>query len=279
MVTRLPESTMAHAMIATSYLRVYQPLAAFSADERAHWQQQEDGRASEASASRRWLIGSNLPAGSVLGTTEGAFTRRVDGELLVCPWRTSLRMLAGLLAFRTSVPEEVADAFVPETHARRAAQALAALGEDHPEVRSHILHANWHVPLRWFAAFDDSERILTEDKEGLRIRYETPLSNACARLVKATEVLETSWVDDGVVEALKELSAWMSGFSEEGLVELDYGSVARIFSDEDLLEDRSAAEVWSCLDALTQGDVLRAGQTFASLTDRWTEVRAREVVN
>lgn len=267
-------------MIATSYLRVYQPLSVFSEDERAHWSGERkavDG--TEHSAARRWLISSSLPSDPVLAPGEGAFIRTFESTLLVCPWRTRLRMLAGLIAFRGSVPEEVAEAFVPEEEARRAAHTLARLDEDHPEVRSHILHANWHVPLRWFSAFDDSERILTEDKEGLRIRYEAPLSVAAARLERALEVLEGSLIDTGVTEAVRELLEWLAGFPEEGLVELDYASVARIFTDDELLEDHSAAEVWVCLDSLAAGDVVRAGTIFGTLTDRWTEARAHEVVN
>lgn len=267
-------------MIATSYLRVYQPLSVFSDDERAHWtKERKTTDKGEHAAARRWLISASMPSEPVLAPGEGAFLRTYDSTMLVCPWRTRLRMLAGLLAFRGSVPEEVAEAFVPEEQARRAAHALARLDEDHPEVRSHILHANWHVPLRWFSAFDDSERILTEDKEGLRIRYEAPLSVATARLTRALDVLEGSMIDAGVTEAVRELLEWLAGFPEEGLLELDYGSVARIFSDDDLLEDHSAAEVWVCLDSLAAGDVVRAGTIFGTLTDRWTEARAHEVVN
>lgn len=267
-------------MIATSYLRVYQPESIFSAEERKAWARQKpEEERPEQRAARRWLIASSLPSEPVLAPGEGAFIRSYQGTMYVCPWRTRLRMLAGLLAFRGSVPEEVAEAFVPEEEARRAATALAQLDEDHPEVRSHILHANWHVPLRWFAAFDDSERILTEDKEGLRIRYESTLSTSAARLERALEVLEGSWIDASVTDAVRELLEWLAGFPEDGLMELDYASVASIFSDEELLEDHSSAEVWVCLDALAAGDVVRAGSVFGTLTDRWTQARAHEVVN
>lgn len=267
-------------MIATSYLRVYQPASVFSEVERAHWlRERPEIDRSEHSAARRWLIAASLPSEPVLAPEEGAFVRTYDGEILVCPWRTRLRMLAGLIAFRGSMPDEVAEAFVPEERARDAAHALARLDEDHPEVRSHILHANWHVPLRWFAAFDDAERILTEDKDGLRVRYESPLSTATARLEKALGILEGSWMDSGVTEAVRELLEWLAGFPEDGLIELDYGSVAQVFSHDELLEDRSAAQVWVCLDALAAGDVVRAGTIFGTLTDRWTEARSNEVVN
>lgn len=268
-------------MINTAYLRIYQPLSSFPAEEQEQWVENcRDDESSEPKEARRWLISTALPADHNLAApTEGAFVRELEGELLICPWRTRLRMLAGLLAFRNSVPEEVADAFVPEVEARRAAHELAVLGDEHPEVRSHILHANWHVPLRWFAAFDGSERILTEDKNGLRIRYETQLSTAKARLVRCLAVLEETWIDDGVVAAVRELVEWLDGFTSDGLMELDYGSVATMFSHEDLLEDQSAAEVAACLDALEAGDLMRAGHLFTALTERWTEVRAKEVVN
>lgn len=231
-------------------------------------------------ASRRWLIRAALPNEALLGPSAGgAFVRRQNGTTLLCPWRTNLRMMAGLIAFRNSIPDEVAEVFVPESEARRAAHELASLGEEHPEVRSHILHANWHVPSRWFAAFDDDERILIEDKDGLRVRYETDLDRAKGRLARAVEILEATWIDDGVVAAVRELHEWLDDFERDGLVELDYGSVAGMFTHDELLEDRSAGDVTSCLEALVAEDVLRAGRIFGSLTDRWTEARAKEVVN
>lgn len=268
-------------VIRTSYLRVYQPLGAFPEQERQQWLQgPTNDHARDALAAKKWLIRAALPDASLMeGSAGGAFVRKNGSELLVCPWRTNLRMLAGLLAFRNSIPEEIADAFVPESEARRAAHELASLGEEHPEIRSHILHANWHVPLRWFAAFDDSERILTEDKDGLRVRYESSLSAASQRLGRVVSVLETTWIDDGVVAAVTELHEWLEDFQTDGLLELDYGTVAGMFTDDELVEDRSAGEVAACLDALEAEDVVRAGRIFGTLTDRWTEARAKEVVN
>lgn len=270
-------------MTRTSYLRVYQPLesAGGTAAERERWlTDAEVGTETEQAASNLWLLRSTLPEdGRVETSLDGAFVRQVAGEIFVCPWRTRLRMLAGMVAFRGSMPDEVAEAFVPNAEARRAARELERLENDHPEVRSHILHANWHVPLRWFAAFHDTDRILTEDKDGLRIRYESDLDDAKSRLDKALEILEASWIDDGVIEAVRELRDWLDEFTEPGILELDYSSVAGTFSDEDLLEDHSAAAVWSCLEAMEGGDLVRAGGVFSDLTDRWTVVRATEVVN
>lgn len=265
-------------MISTSYLRIYQPLGAFSKEEQDGWvAEPREGEPIERLVSRRWLISAQLP--EAVAMTETAVVRRVDGEPFVCPSRTRLRMLAGLLAFRASVPEEIADAFVPAGEAYRAARELSELDECKPETRSHILHANWHVPLRWFAAFSDSDRVLVEDRDGLRIRYETRVAGARGRLERALTVLVASGIEDAVTRAVRDLLEWLSGFGDEGLVELDYGSVAQMFEDEELLDDHSAGDVWACLDALEEGSLLRAGEIFSSLVDRWNGVRTSEAVN
>ncbi|MDQ3619173.1 MAG: hypothetical protein M3391_03485 [Actinomycetota bacterium] len=267
-------------MIRTAYLRVYQPLSAFSDDERSRWlAQPEHHNQTLWGPSRKWLVTSALPSSEAGVEAEGAFVRRIGGDIYVCPYRTRLRMLAGLLAFRQSVPEEVADAFVPQGVAHSAARELAALSGREPDIRSHILHANWHVPLRWFAAFEGSERILIEDREGLRIRYETTLGRARERLSQALEILEASGIDDDIAVAVRELCDWTQGFSGEGLVELDYGLVAGMFEDEELVDDGSADEVRLCLDSLSEGDLVRAGRLFSTLSERWSAVRAHEVMN
>jgi hypothetical protein len=271
--------TMAY-MICTSYLRVYQPLSAFSTEERERWLNRSDEiETVDSSTTHRWLITARLPQqGSSGEEREGAFVRSVDDVVFICPWRTRLRMLVGLLAFRGSIPEEVADAFVPEVEARHAAAELAAI-DGNPHMRSHILHANWHVPLRWFAAFDGTERILVEDKKGLRIRYETRISQARTRLEEALVVLERAWIDDEIVATVRELVGWLEGFSDDGLLELDYSSVAQLFEADALVEDLSAAEVGECLEALGAGDTVRAGRLFSELTERWATARGREIVN
>ncbi|MBA2313700.1 MAG: hypothetical protein H0V97_13010 [Actinobacteria bacterium] len=268
-------------MIKTSYLRVYQPLSDFPLEDRRRWSGADQPAADDsAGAWRSWLIGAILPAGGAgFVSSEGASLREAEGRIYVCPWRTRLRMLAGMLAFRDSVPEEVAEAFVPQREALRAARELARIGERDPGIRSHILHANWHVPLRWFAAFQGSERVLVEDRHGLRVRYQTSLVDAKARLARALSILDEAKADGGVIEAFEELQAWLADFNGEGLLELDYGSVASMFPDDDLADDGSASEVWAWLEALSCGDDLRAGRSFGALADKWAELRAREVAN
>lgn len=271
------------AMIRTAYLRVYQPIETFSPGERKSWEPRRDpvpgDLKQEERVVTRWLISSSLDMVGPAAQPGGAFVRDAGATLLVCPWRTRLRMLAGLLAFRDSVPEEIADAFVPEDAARSAAHELAAIGEQRPDIRSHIIHSNWHVPLRWFVCFDESERILSEDAAGLRIRYETMLGAARARVERAVDVLQGGWVDDDITEMVRNLGEWLGGFPAEGILELDYGGVTASFSDEELAEDRSAGEIWECLTAVESGDLVGAGRIFTRVGEKWARARVLEAVN
>lgn len=275
-----PPGTMGR-MARTAYLRAFEPLQNFSENERERWTSHiDEAEATDLGTSRRWLISAALPGESfIVAAHGGAIIRRWHDVTMACPRRTRLRMLAGLIAFRDSVPEEVAEAFVPEAEARRAAHELSVLGDLEPKLKSHILHANWHVPLRWFAAFDDSQRILTEDKDGLRVRYETPVDEAKERLDRALGILQDSWLDQGVTEAVRELASWLGDFTNDGVLELDYGSVSHTFEPDDLVDDHSAAEVWGSLEALAEGDSERAAHIFSEVAGKWTEIRSMEVLN
>jgi hypothetical protein len=265
-------------MTRTSYLRMYQPLRVFSESEQATWRALSEDITPGEPLAGSWLGGAMTPSTVDPSAFEGAFIRRVDGATLVCPWRTRLRMLAGLLEFRNSVPREVADAFVPENEARRAANELEAM-DARIGMQSHMLHANWHVPLRWFTGFADLDRVLVEDRYGVRIRYEAHLADVSDRLAHAIGVFERSQIDVSITGLVRELKDWFEGFDPEGLVELDYGSVARSFSDDDLVDDHSAGDLWACINALETDDPVGAAEVFAALTDRWSAARVHEIVN
>ena len=213
-------------------------------------------------ASDDWLLGRSLSRRHVpWRPTRRAFVRRVDGEPCSCArGAPGCGCWPGCSRSGTSMPDEVAEAFVPRTRPAGPRTSSRPLGEDHPEIRSHILHANWHVPLRWFAAFDDSERVLTEDKEGCGSATRPSSPTAKARLGRAL---------DGPRDSLdrRRRDRPRSGSSTSGSRSSPRRACSnsttarwpRIFPDDELVEDHSAAEVWACLEALEAGDVIRAG--------------------
>ena len=207
---------------------------------------------------------------------DDAFAIEWDGLSYVCPRFPRLRMLEGVLAFSRMYPGE---ALIPAHTVRSVASELARLRDDRPQARSHILTSPWHVPLRWFAAFEPEDRALYDAPFGLSVRYRTPLGRAAERVERTERILDEAGFDDLVTAQVRDLGQWLQQFSENTLLELDYSTVATLFSDGDLVLDESASEVKASLEALAVGDYEQAGSYYAAVATRWASVQALTYVN
>jgi hypothetical protein len=269
----------------TAYLRVYQPLAAFPPRERAEWAAYvEAGHALPASllVGREERRGLARALGLAVGSErEHALVERVGDVVYLCPLRTELRTLQSLVAFHSSVPDEVADAFVSAGDVERAERTLERWDRERPGSRSHILQAAWHVPLPWFALFEDDERRLVEARSGqpARLTYQTAMAKARGRVSRALSILQQLMEDAEMVVAAEELRGWLHDFDADSLVQLDYGGLTRAIPFGELAEDHSAAQVWEALEALEEGDLDRSSELYRGLSERWSALRGREASN
>ena len=269
----------------TAYLRVYQPLAAFPPRERAEWAAYvEAGQAMPAAL----LVGREERRGlaralglDIRGEREHALVERVGDVVYLCPLRTELRTMQSLVAFRSSVPDEVADAFVSAGDVERAARTLERWDRERPGSRSHIQQAAWHVPLPWFALFEDGERRVVPAASGqpARLTYQTAMARARARISRAVAILQQLMEDAEMVVAAEDLRGWLHDFDADSLVQLDYGGLTKAIPYEDLAEDHSAAQVWEALEALEEGDLDRSSELYRGLSERWSALRGREASN
>jgi hypothetical protein len=249
-------------MIKAAYLRVYLPAERFGA-----WRQH---------ASQRNVVWANDHFVWQEETSEDAYTVEWDGRSYVCPRNARLRMLEGVIAFSNSYP---GSSLISEQALNRAADRLERLRVSAPGTRSYILTSPWHVPLRWFAAFTPEERDLYEGEHGLSVRYRTLVGDAVDRVRSGVEAVSGAGFNDAVVEQVEELFQWLSGFSYDGLVELDYSEVAGLFSDGDLALDDSAEQVQKSLRALETGKLMDAGEAYASVASRWSQAQSLSYVN
>ena len=190
-----------------------------------------------------------------------------EGETFICPRRPHLRMLEGVLAFRNAFLDAGAGLVVPETTALLAAEELTRLKDREPEQRSHILTSAWFIPLRWFAAFEPAERSYDSDPPSVVLR--TPVFRAIQRLQVALRILQAVDMDDSVIDELDELIEWLSGFSDHGLLELDYGSLTDMFEPWELADEDSVEHVHRSLDALRIGDWEEAGRSYQLAVEPW----------
>jgi hypothetical protein len=158
-----------------AYLRVYEPLEAFPADERAWWRKVAAAGPLSGSqlASREHAAAvramTALPPRVVtdLDLTDGA-ARPVgvvlqpdaaDGRLRVCPTELTWRSLLALEQFQTDVVPSVLPAFLPAAVIDAASTALAQLVSERSSLTGpHVRSARWSVPLGWFAVFQPTHR-------------------------------------------------------------------------------------------------------------------------
>ncbi|MBW3587990.1 MAG: hypothetical protein KY429_01045 [Actinobacteria bacterium] len=270
-------------MVPSSYLRIYQELESFEANERARWDDYiEKGKAPPLSGHYRQVAFDETSGIGVLHpptTSDHAYVKKLNGKWYVCPLRTRLRVLVGLLAYRNSLPNDFVDSFVPEEEAEKAIRELEELRDREPRLLSNINTSTWHVPLRWFTAFEDGERQLAEMDGSSSIVYQTDLVTGIARIERAIDIMSRAGLAEEIVEPVDNLLAWMKEFPGTSLLELDYGTIVQLFSAEELVFDRSAGEVWSCLEALEDGDFEESGRIYTELASWWGRVRSLESAN
>ena len=134
----------------------------------------------------------------------------------------------------------MADAFVSAGDVERAERTLQRWESERPGSRSHIQQAAWHVPLPWFALFEDGERrgrgagVGPGGPADLR----TTMAKARRRVSRAVGIQELM-DDTEMVVAVEELRAWLHSFDPDSLVQLDYGGLTRAIPFEDLVADHS----------------------------------------
>ncbi|MER5631182.1 hypothetical protein [Streptomyces nitrosporeus] len=269
----------------TSYLRVYEPLAAFPEPERSHWARYATRPSlPTAQDELRRSLADLVPTPPVpvpVHESGDAFVAEVDGVVCVCPWRTRMRGWLALEELDGLFPAKVLDAVLPPVVRAQAAADHERWAMRNPDARPWIRTTVWHVPVRWFVLFDDEEREYAAAGDGGRpvLRYRTPMAQARRRLARALRTLRET-VDEGpLTEGLVDVGRWLEEFHPRALVELDYGGLVHALSDGELASDRSAADVAEGIAALREGDSETAGAAYGRLVERWRAVRDRRSAN
>ncbi|MBK3561058.1 hypothetical protein JHN55_31915 [Streptomyces sp. MBT56] len=270
----------------TSYLRIYEPLAAFAEPERSHWARyaQREELPTAQDELRRSLadLVATPPVGVPAHESGDAFVAELDGVVCVCPWRTRLRGWLALEELGGMFPANVLDAVLPAVVRGQGAADHERWQRLHPDARPWIRTTVWQVPVRWFVLFHDEEReYAAADGEGAvpLLRYRTPMVEARRRLARALRTLRESVPEGLLTEGLVDVGRWLEEFHPRSLVELDYGGLVHALPADRLAADRSAADVAEGLAALRDGDSEGAGEAYARLAERWRAVRDLQFTN
>ena len=278
-----------------AYLRVYEPLAAFTEPARSQWaayaHEVLDGRHARAeavalehtAALARLVARPPLPA--PVHESGHALVLVDDGDVRICPSEVRLRSWWAVEDLPMGLPTSVADCVLPPVVRAQAAADLARWRTDRGDgtgTRPHTLTARWHVPPRWYVLVHQDERRfdLASPRTAL---FRTPMVEARRRCARAVQVLRRASECPLTLDGTADLGRWLEGFHPRSVVELDYGGLADLMSAEALRDDRSAAEVAQAVAALRQSEWIverqRAATLLRRLDDRWRCVRALERAN
>jgi hypothetical protein len=274
-----------------AYLRVYEPLSAFGPERQRFWRRYvAEGKAvglADGPGRQRSTVLDALGAGwSRLPDLpdEAYVLHGLSGQAaeahLVCPWNLRVRVAEAALHARDGVPQVLADAFVPPA---LVGAAQVVVEQTRGEDRMHEQVATWGVPLRWFVLVSVSERELILEPSGTPplkvLRYRTEIGKARQRAHKGLRVLRRTLGEAAITESLRETARWLESFHPGSVLELDYGGLTSLLTDEALREDNSVELVSSGLASLEQEDGKSATEAYEQLVLRWRAIQLLERSN
>jgi len=296
-------------MTYAAYLRIYEPVLAFHEPDRSRWaayaassarpRRRDALMAEHAEALRRAIAAPQIVVPEQ--ESEHAYIRRADGIIYVCPWQTRLRCLLSY-GQMLSAADAPLPGTVPADDDDQAMAALAQLEEaarHGAAARLHILASVWTVPLAWFVPFAAAERWLSLGSGRSRpsgaatasvtraVVYTTPMPRARRRVARRLAVLrglpaesgDASWEPSRAAAELAEVGRWLEGFHPYSLVELDYGGLVHLVSDDALCGDQSVAEIGAAIDRAARGEGELAVAMYMRAHSRWRAFAEFELAN
>ena len=203
-------------------------------------------------------------------------------EPLVCPLDVHPRSAAALAGFLTTNTQVLRTALVEATgvavdEAReRANNVMAALDSG----TVHVISSTWSVPLPWFAIVEPAERKLVLGDSAVReLSWRTSMAHARQRTARAYAVTKNTMGEEGPAAVLRDTGRWLENFHAHSVVELDYGGLADLLTDEALTEDSSVPDVHAILEAMEAGDATEIATRYQKLREFWAKLASHERLN
>jgi hypothetical protein len=296
-------------MTYAAYLRIYEPVSAFHEPDRSQWaayaasaarpRRRDSLMVEHAEALRRAVTAPQALVPE--RESEHAYVRHADGITYVCPWQTRLRCLLayGRMLSTTGAPLPGTLSAGEDDQAMGELARLEDAGPRGASTRLHILASVWTVPLAWFVPFAATERWLSLGPGRGRaparatapapraLVYTTPMSRARRRVARGLAALrglpagpgDAAWEPSRAEGDLVEVGRWLEEFHPYALVELDYGGLVHLVSDDALCGDHSVAEIRAAIDEAAKGEWELAAAMYMRAHSRWRAFAEFELAN
>lgn len=269
-----------------AYLRVYEPLSAFDAEEASRWASYARAE-SEATDTVTTLLDEQQRAlTSVLRPTglaapssfdDTAYLLRDGEDVFVCPHDIRLRSWLALAELIDEIGDEQLRLLAPGS-LEHVNPDFMNWRSKNPDAVPHIRQQTWQVPPAWFLLVSPEEmQTYRVDGERTSVRYRCPIVQARRRMGSAFSVVRRTFADEPIVDVLSELGSWLESFHPHSWLELDFAGVAMLLDDVD--DDQSCADVAHAVSALSRGDIADATAAYERVIERWRRVRMVEHAN
>jgi hypothetical protein len=177
--------------------------------------------------------------------------------------------------------------------------ALAQLEYGGSTARLHILASVWAMAPAWFVPFSAAERWLALGSDGNRpsaaatasatraLLYSTAMSRARRRVARGLAALrgtppgfeDAAWEPLRAEAELTEIGRWLEEFHPYSLVELDYGGLVQLLSDDALSGDQSVAEINAAIEGAPKGEYELTVAMYKRAHSRWRAFAGFELAN
>jgi hypothetical protein len=262
-----------------SYLRVYEPLDAFSDAQQLVILEQ---RARERELTESMEQDQSLRR--VLRTVSDPFPHHEPDLVRVtqfpgpsgttapyyCPNQLSVRTTLAAESLDQSLRGPLIDVLVPEA-AREAHQARLDPDTFADSVaKLHTRSATWGVPFAWFALIheDDLTEVVEDDGRVTTVRVTARIGDCIDRGRRSVAQLAIGAPEMDLLDELTEIVEWLEIFRRDAVVEVDYGPVAdRVFPDDSPMDVRLGIE------SLAEADMMGAAASYRRLASRWIPIR------
>ncbi|GLZ37694.1 hypothetical protein [Actinokineospora sp. NBRC 105648] len=200
---------------------------------------------------------------------------------LVCPLDLRARSAAAMVGFLATSTPTLREAVLSTSPEQVRQKATSVLGEL-PSGAVHVVSTTWTVPLPWFALVDPARRhvvLATREDPKRQVFWRTAMGDALRRVERARSLSAQTFGESGPTKVLADTARWLGNFDPGSAVELDYGGLVQLLSDEELVDDSSAQDVHDILDAIEHSAPDEVGDRFERLRDFWGELAVREQMN
>lgn len=262
-----------------SLLRVYEPLDAFDDSQQLaimgqrsrerHLTEQLDHQASIRRVTRN--VSDPFPH-NVTDLIRVLHFPGTDGatSAFYCPNQLTVRAALAADSLDQSLRAPLVDVLLPPA-AREAQQTRLDPDMIADSVgKLHTRSATWGVPFAWFVLIheDDLTEVIEDDGRVLTVRVSVRVDECLNRARHAIARLAISAPELDLLDELTDLTDWLELFRKDGVLELDYGSVADL-----VFPDESPHDVRLGIESLAESDMTGAAASYRRLASRWIPIR------